>query len=70
MIPSVSNFLFVSTDRIGGKELYEKLKDRHILIRHFDNPAISEYNRITIGTDEEMEILFAGIEEILGKEWV
>ena len=70
VIPSVSNFLFVSTDRIGGKELYEKLKDRHILIRHFDNPAISEYNRITIGTDEEMEILFAGIEEILGKEWV
>jgi histidinol-phosphate aminotransferase len=70
VIPSVSNFLFVTTDRIGGTELYKQLKERHILIRHFDNPVISEYNRITIGTEEEMEILFTGIEEILGKESV
>jgi histidinol-phosphate aminotransferase len=68
VVPSVANFLFVTTDRIRGKDLYEKLKEKHILIRHFDNPVISEYNRITIGTDEEMEILFDAIGNLLGKE--
>lgn len=68
VVPSVANFLFVTSAEIGGQALYEELKKRRILIRHFDNSAICEYNRITIGTEEEMEALFAAIGEILGKE--
>ena len=47
------------------EELYRKLKERGILIRHFTLPQISEYNRITIGTKDQMECLIRTIKEIL-----
>lgn len=65
VIPSIANFVFAKSDRIDGGTLYRKLKERKILIRHFDNPRITQYNRITIGTQEEMERLMAAIREIL-----
>ena len=65
VIPSRTNFLFVKTDKIGGRELYEKLKDRGILVRHFGNPRISAYVRITIGTDEQMDTCVDTIRAIL-----
>ncbi len=55
VLPSKTNFLFAKTDKMDGGELYEKLKQRGILVRHFSNPKISQYNRITIGTMEQME---------------
>lgn len=61
---SYANFLFAKTDRISGAELYERLKARGILIRHFSTERIKEYNRITIGTIEEMKILVDTIKNI------
>lgn len=66
VIPSATNFIFVAADVIDGQELYKELKKRKILIRHFDNPAIRQYNRITIGTRNDMKLLIAEIEEIIG----
>ena len=65
VIPSLTNFLFVKSDRIGGKELYEKLKDRGILVRHFGNPRISDYVRMTIGTEEQMDVCLDALRAIL-----
>ena len=65
VLPSQTNFLFVKTDKIGGRALYEKLKDRGILVRHFGNPRITDYIRITIGTDEQMNTCIAAIRAIL-----
>ena len=65
VLPSRTNFLFVKSDKIGGRALYEKLKDRGILVRHFGNPRISDYIRVTIGTDEQMEACIAAIRAIL-----
>lgn len=65
VLPSKTNFLFVKNDKIGGRELYEKLKDRGILVRHFGNPRICDYVRITIGTDEQMAACLAAIRGIL-----
>ena len=45
--------------------LYEKLKARGVLVRHFTKARIADYNRITIGTREQMDILFAAISDIL-----
>jgi len=65
VIDSRANFLFAKSDRIGGAELYEQLKERGILIRHFTKARIAEYNRITIGTDAEMDALLNTIAELI-----
>ena len=64
ILPSSANFLFVRSDRIGGEELYRKLKERGVLIRHFSDPKISDWNRVTIGTKVQMDIFLAKVEEI------
>ena len=65
MTDSLANFLFVKNEKIGGKELYLTLKDRGILIRHFDKERLKDYNRITIGSMEQMEALIEALKEIL-----
>ena len=45
---SQANFLFVTHPRIDGARLYQKCRERGILIRHFSDPAIAQYNRVTI----------------------
>lgn len=64
-IPSSANFIFAKSDKISGQDLYEKLKEKGVLVRHFSTPKISDFNRITIGTQEEMEIFIAKVKECL-----
>ena len=64
---SATNFLFATTDRMPCVEIFEKLRARGILIRHFNAPRISDYLRITIGTPEQMQRFFAALDEILGE---
>jgi histidinol-phosphate aminotransferase len=65
VLDSKTNFVFASSPEIGGEELYRALKQRGILIRHFTTEAIKEFNRITIGTMEEMKSFVAAVGEIL-----
>lgn len=62
---SKSNFIFAMHPDIGGEELYLELKARGILVRHFTSQRICEYNRITVGTKEQMETLLTTVEDIL-----
>lgn len=64
---SKSNFLFVRHPEISGGELYERLRERGILVRHFSKESIADYNRITVGAPEEMEALIKAASEILGR---
>ena len=68
VIPSKANFLFARHPEMDGKQLYLTLKERGILIRHFDKPRIRDYNRITVGTEEQMETLVASIKKILDEQ--
>ena len=65
VLPSKTNFLFAKTDRIDGAALYQKLKERGILIRHFELERTKDYNRITIGTREQMDALLEQVKQIL-----
>lgn len=65
---SRANFLFARTDQMEGAALYRALRARGILVRHFDAPRIADYNRITVGSPEEMETLVAAIADILAAE--
>ena len=62
---SVTNFVFARHPGISGKELNRKLREKGILVRHFDTPKLTAYNRITIGSREQMEIFLAATAEIL-----
>ena len=65
VLDSKTNFVFVRSDKIKGEDLYLALKKRGVLVRHFDSVRITDYNRITIGTREQMDILLCNIKEIL-----
>ena len=64
---SMSNFIFASHNRVPAKELFEALKKQQIYVRYFDQPRLSNYLRISIGTREEMEALFAFLEKYLAQ---
>ena len=68
VIESKANFLFARHPMVSGKELYQELKSRGILVRHFDKPRLDAYIRITIGSREHMETFIATLEDILLKK--
>jgi histidinol-phosphate aminotransferase len=59
-----ANFILASPQWINALDLYLKLKDRKILVRYFNHPPISNYVRISIGTDAEIDRLLEAIQEI------
>ena len=65
VLDSKANFLFAQSKEISGQELYEALKLRGILVRHFNGERISNFNRITIGTKEEMYAFLFAVNKIL-----
>ncbi len=65
VIDSAANFVFAKHPKIAGKDLYLQLKDRGILVRHFDKDRLRDYNRITIGNAEEMRTLINTLKQLL-----
>ena len=65
--PSHSNFIFVTKDDVNAKDLFEALKKDNIFIRYFNLPRINNHLRITIGTDEQMDILIEHVKKYLEK---
>lgn len=62
---SMSNFIFASPQKKSAQYVFEELKKRRIYVRYWNKPIICDYLRITVGTPEEMEKLFAALEEII-----
>ena len=62
---SMTNFILARHDKLEGKVLYLTLKEKGILVRHFDTPRLKDYNRITIGSAAQMAALVDTLKEIL-----
>ncbi|MCR5788256.1 MAG: histidinol-phosphate transaminase [Lachnospiraceae bacterium] len=66
VLDSKTNFLFVSHEHIVAADIYRALREKQIYVRHFAKPRIDNYLRISVGTDEEMQALYAALHEITG----
>lgn len=62
---SMTNFIFATHDRVPAELIYEKLREKHIYVRYFDEPRINNYLRISIGTEEEMKRFLEEVEKII-----
>ncbi|MBI4997143.1 MAG: aminotransferase class I/II-fold pyridoxal phosphate-dependent enzyme, partial [Rhodocyclales bacterium] len=65
VLPSAANFVFVRHPRCAAADVSRELRERSIIVRHFRLPRIEQFLRITIGTDEQCDLLLAALREIL-----
>ncbi len=65
VLPSSANFVFAKSEQVSGEDMYAALKEKGILVRHFTDPKICDYNRITIGTPRQMEVFISKVKEVL-----
>lgn len=62
---SQANFIFAKHPEYDAKELFEALKKENIYVRYWGSSRIKQYLRITIGTKEEMELLFTFLKKYM-----
>lgn len=65
VLDSQTNFLFATKDDLSMKDMFEYLKTKKVYIRYFSVPRIENYVRISIGTDDEMDIFLKEVKEYL-----
>src|SRR4029453_2282934 len=53
VLPSSANFVFARHPVLGGPEFAAALRERAVLVRHFNKPRTAPYLRITVGTEED-----------------
>ncbi|MCM1084383.1 MAG: histidinol-phosphate transaminase [Clostridium sp.] len=64
-LPSAANFVFSTHKVLKAKYIFEEAKKAGIYVRYFDKPRIDNYLRITIGTDEQMEIFLEFLKKLV-----
>jgi histidinol-phosphate aminotransferase len=62
---SQTNFLLVQPARHNAEFLYQQLKAQNILVRYFNQPGLDDKLRITVGTDQQNQILLESVSQIL-----
>jgi histidinol-phosphate aminotransferase len=65
VLPSSANFVFARHPRCTGQTLSAALRERAVLVRHFSEPRISDFVRITVGSEAELRRLTDALTEIL-----
>jgi len=66
VLPSAANFVLARHSGQNGLALTQSLRDKNIIIRHFNKPRLSEFLRITVGTPEQNQQLIDALGEIIG----
>lgn len=67
VLNSQTNFLFATHNAISIKDYFEWLKAQKVFIRYFNLPRINNYVRITIGTDDEMNVFLNKTKEYINR---
>lgn len=62
---SKANFIFARHKTVSGEEIFQKLREKQIYVRHWNKPRINEYLRISVGTDDDMKELIKALKEIV-----
>lgn len=62
---SKTNFIFAKHETVHANEIFTKLREKHIYVRHFNAEKIDNYLRISIGTQEEMEYFISEVEKLI-----
>ena len=62
-VPSAANFILVKTGR--GREVFEELQKRKVIVRPMDPYGLPDYIRITIGTPAQNKIVLDALKEVL-----
>jgi len=65
VLPSAANFIFIRHASWQAQDLYARLREAGILVRHFKQPRIENFLRVSIGTDPEMDAFIAALGEII-----
>lgn len=66
VLPSQTNFVFARHPRHDGAQLAAGLREEGILVRHFRQPRIEQFLRISIGTDDECARLVVALTRLTG----
>ncbi|MGM0521666.1 MAG: histidinol-phosphate transaminase [Pseudomonadota bacterium] len=65
VLPSKANFVLAQHPAFDGAQLFAGLRERGILVRHFNKAGLENFLRITIGTDDEMDSLIEALETLI-----
>ncbi|GAA0419749.1 MAG: histidinol-phosphate transaminase [Bacillota bacterium] len=68
VLPSATNFLFATHPSYAARSLYQQLKIEGILVRHFNKDEITQYLRISIGTDQMMEQFLEKLDTLIAEK--
>jgi histidinol-phosphate aminotransferase len=67
-LPSSANFVFARHPAQDGRAFAAALRDRAVLVRHFNKPRTAPWLRITVGTEDDVRRLVAAAADILKTE--
>jgi histidinol-phosphate aminotransferase len=65
VLPSLANFVFARHPAHQGAALAAALREQAVIVRHFSAARISDYLRITVGTDEQIDRLLSALSGIV-----
>jgi len=65
VLPSTANFVLARHNQKSAEDLAELLRDQGIIVRHFSKPRIDQYLRVTIGTEDQNNLLIENLQKIL-----
>jgi histidinol-phosphate aminotransferase len=66
VLPSMANFVFARHSQHNGENIASQLREQGIIVRHFKQDRIDQFLRITVGTEQQNQLLLQTLAEILG----